>query len=233
MAKWFKTMTVTDVVAVAALGISCISAWFSFQQYQDSVMGRKTPIIIRASPEHNKIVFFKPYENSPSVLFRQRYKIILTNNSFNPESVVEWRFWELRGEKGGGSYAGMNFPLVDQAGAPLTLPLSIAAKESKTFYLDIGQKIPAAAWDAAGKNVKIDTEMDWYAADEIFSDAAYPFFGQLSPGSSSLYQDLQVQHWGAGPSYQEFQVVFSKADGQGVSAKLSLAASDSPQGEAE
>lgn len=232
MGNWFKSLTRTDGLAIAALLISCISAWFSYQQYQDSVISRKTPIIIRASPDHSKIVFYKPHKNSPNVLFKQRYKIILTNNSFNPESVIDWRFWELRGEKGGGWYAGMNFPMVDQSGASITLPLLISAKESKTFYLDIGQKIPIAVWEAVGADVKMDTEMDWYAADKIFSDAGHPFFGQLSPGASSAYQDLQVQRWGAGPSYQEYKVVFSKADGQSITAKVSLAVSDNPQGEA-
>jgi hypothetical protein len=233
MMKWFKTLTRTDAIATLALIVSIASAYFSYQQYQDSVASRRTPIIIRVGAEHSKVSFYKPFADFPFVLFKQRYKIILTNNSFNPESVIDWRIWERR-EDGGGEYAGMKSKLLDSTGTPITLPFLIAAKESKVVFLDVGQKVTPEAWAAVGSSVKFDNEMDWFEADRIFVDAGFPLFGQLTPGESSRYQDLQVNRWLAGPAYQEFQLNFSKADGYEVAAQLSLNVSDAyPQGEAQ
>lgn len=231
MIKWFKTVTRTDVIATLALVVSIASAFFSYQQYQDGVASRKTPIIVRVGAEHDKVSFFKPHADFP-VLFKQRYKIILTNNSFNPESVIDWRIWERR-EEGGGEYIGMKSKLLDSTGMPMTLPFLIAAKESKVLFLDVGQKVTPAAWAAVGPAVSLGKEMDWFDADRIFADAGYPQFGQLAPGESSRYQDLQVNRWTKGPAYQEFQLNFTKADGYEVAAQLSLNVSDVyPQGEA-
>ena len=233
MMKWFTTFNRTDAIATLALIVSIASAYFSYQQYQDSVASRRTPIIIRVGAEHSKVSFYKPFADFPHVLFKQRYKIILTNNSFNPESVIDWRIWERR-EDGGGEYAGMKFKLLDSTGAPMTLPFLIAAKESKVLLLDVGQKVTPEAWAAVGTGVKLGQEMDWFEADRTFADAGYPQFGQLSPGESSRYQDLQVNRWMVGPAYQQFQLNFSKADGYEVAAQLSLNVSDVyPQGEAQ
>ncbi|MET3456326.1 hypothetical protein [Pseudomonas kilonensis] len=233
MTKWFKTLTRTDAIATLALIVSIASAYFSYQQYQDSVASRRTPIIIRVGAEHSKVSFYKAYKDDQNVLFKQRYKIILTNNSFNPESVIDWRLWERR-ENGGGEYAGMKFKLLDSTGIPMTFPFLIAAKESKVVFLDVGQKVTPEAWAMVEQSVSLDKEMDWFKADKVFTDAGYPLFGQLTPGKSSRYQDLQVNRWLAGPAYQEFQLNFSKADGQEVAAQLSLNVSDVyPQGEAQ
>lgn len=233
MMNWLKSLTRTDIIATLALLVSIPSAFFSYQQYQDSVASRKTPIIIRVGAEHTQVSFFRPYQDAENVLFKQRYKIILTNNSFNPESVIDWRIWELR-EKGGGEYAGMKSTLLDATGAPMNLPFLIAAKESKVVFLDIGQKVTPDAWAAVKANVTLDKPMEWFEADRMFADAGYPLFGQLTPGESSSYQDLQVNRWLAGPAYQEFQLNFSKADGGEVAAQLSLNVSDVyPQGEAQ
>lgn len=144
MMKWFKTLTRTDGIATLALLVSIASAFFSYQQYQDSVASRRTPIIIRVGAEHSKVSFYKAYKDDQDVLFKQRYKIILTNNSFNPESVIDWRIWERR-EEGGGEYAGMKYKLLDSTGTPMTLPFLIAAKESKVVFLDVGQKVTPEA----------------------------------------------------------------------------------------
>jgi hypothetical protein len=116
---------------------------------------------------------------------------------------------------------------------PMTLPFLIAAKESKVLFLDVGQKVTPEAWAAVGPAVNLEKELDWFDADRIFADAGYPQFGQLAPGESSRYQDLQVNRWTKGPAYQEFQLNFTKADGYEVAAQLSLNVSDVyPQGEA-
>ncbi|KIQ58951.1 MULTISPECIES: hypothetical protein [Pseudomonas] len=233
MMNWFRTLTRTDAIATLALIVSIASAFFTYQQYRDSVASRKTPIIIRVGAEHTKVSFYKPYKDASVVLFKQRYKIILTNNSFNPESVIDWRIWERR-ENGGGEYLGMKSKLLDSTGAPMNLPFLIGAKESKVIFLDVGQKVTPDAWAAVGPHVGLDKEMDWFEADRLFADAGYPLFGQLTPGESSKHQGLQVDRWLAGPAYQEFQLNFSKADGYEVAAQLSLNVSDVyPQGEAE
>lgn len=233
MMKWFNSLTRTDAIATLALIVSIASAYFSYQQYQDSVASRRTPLIIRVGAEHSKVSFYKAYQDDQEVLFKQRYKIILTNNSFNPESVIGWRISERRGNSSD-AYAGMNSKLFDSTGESMTLPFLIAAKESKVVFLDVGQKVSSAAWAMVEPLVALHKEMDWYEAEQLFTNAGYPLFGQLEPGESTLHQNLKVDRWRAGPAYQEFQLRFSKADGQEVAAKLSLNVSDIyPQGEAE
>lgn len=223
--------TASDALAALALAVSVASAYFSYQQYRSSVDSQKTPIIIRVGAQQDKVTFFKYYEKSQDVLFKQRYRIILTNNSFNPESIIDWRLGE-RKDKGERWYPGLGPSLLDQDGNKLKGPFRISAKESKMVFLDIGQQVPRFAWDAVSKKIELNKELDWTQMNGIFSEAGFPYFGQLTPEGSVYTKNYTMDTWGNGPFYQEFNLRLLKADGQQITAELSLNVNDLfPQGE--
>lgn len=219
------------VLSMAAIGIGI---WQYGDRKQFDQLERESRLDARVGAVTDGATRFTYHPTSRRVLFRQRFRCILTNNGYAPAGVVDWRVAELverspnevsTGRKGGW-YVGMDPELVNAEGQEIVLPIRLEPAESTVFFIEVGMVVPEEAWRAVRSRIPLDKEIGRKTVDSIFTAVQFPHFGQAlrvpipNTGTPPLHTYVD------GPEYQEFLAYFVKGNGKQARAQFSLMGND-------
>ena len=224
----------TRYAVFLTLGISLVTPAFLIWQHFDTKatenVQNQSKITMRIGALRNNIIFNK-VEISDRIVYRQRYKCVLSNEGSIDEGIIHWDIYHLDEQAFGGEkrvryawYAGMNPRLTDENNRDISLPLNISARENKVVYIEVGMIVPTTAWEAVSDKIELNKPVEWYQAESIFSKAGYPFFGEFTPTETN--QSGNFIAYEAGDLYQSFSIRFIKTNDYQITGEFSINVND-------
>lgn len=230
--KWSIGLSLIAIaLSLAAVGVGI---WQYNDRKQFDQLERKSRLDARVGAVTGGITRFTANEVSHRILFRQRYRCILTNNGYAPTSLVDWRVVELAEPspngistgQAGGWYVGMDPRLVDAEGKEIDLPIRFEPAESKVLFIEVDMVVPEVAWRATRGKIPLDQAIAWEKADSIFNAADYPLFGQVQRVPIANTGTPPLHTYVDGPHYQEFVAYFVKGNGKQARVQFSIMGND-------
>ena len=230
-------ISITQLTSLLSLLLAIIALSFSVWQYFDKKAVenslRKSRIIMRIGAIRDGNIIFDEIKISSKIIFRQKYRCVLSNIGYVDEGIVDCKIYSLEHHELNGEnklqyawYAGMNPEFRDENNREISFPLNISARESQTIYINIGMIVPRLAWESVADLIVLGQSINWKDADAIFNDLDYPCFGQLSYVETENVEDFAMVKLGQGVSYQTFWIQFFKTDNVQVTGEFSLMGSD-------
>lgn len=200
---------------------------------------RHSKLAIRIKPDYLYTVSFDlntPFNTGAS--FRQKFKCILSNTGLMAMSIVDWHIYSIEKvvEKGATKqgyawYQGMNPIMLNDAGKPLSFPITINPKESKSLIVEVGMLVPEFAWNLVKQELPLKKNIAKQKVEEVFTNKGVPGFGQLELSEVTHSGNRTIAAYGRGDAYQEYLIQFEKVDGEVIEATFSLDSAGNMQGE--
>ncbi len=198
---------------------------------------RRSKLVLQIGRDRNqKNIKFSRHEMplGYSAVYKQQYKVILNNIGFQPASIINWRVVgktpmvsEETGEYMYGWYKEMGPWFYAADGTEIVLPFTVEPNNPRKIVIEVGVRVPSAAWNAVSQDLSFDKEYDYYKAESAFLERGYPQFGQCTPNQVSKPPGVTVVSYGPGLYYQEFILYLIKGDAVQVKATFSSGISDS------
>lgn len=237
--RYFLKKYALLITIVISLITPTFLIWQHFDTKATEGVQNKSKITMRIGALRNNIIFNKVNGIDYSIVYRQKYKCVLSNEGSIDEGIIHWDIYHLDEQAYGGEkklgyawYAGMNPRLIDKNNQDISLPLNISARENKVVYIEVGMIVPTTVWKIVSDKIELNKLIEWYDAYEIFSKVGYPLFGQVSPtednqsGSIAVYEAGSSRDYEARDSYQSFWIRFIKTNDYQITGEFSINVND-------
>lgn len=214
-----RNFSISHIFSALALVISLAALWQT-DQFNRVLMESRVVLSLERDHGQRSIVFQEVEDSQFGAIYTQRYKLTVNNIGQRDASIIHWRVVatvSTEPEVEWGWYAGLK-PRFVENNMTLHTPFSVEVQKPRAIILEVGTRVPLSAWNIVGHNFEYGTEYNYTQADQIFSSAGVPLFGQAALNRTRQFPEYEVRAYGAGPHLQRFNLYAIKGDGKQICA---------------